>query len=103
MRQCRLVSGEQLKAARILAGLSQEQLAAETGRSLRAITGWESTTGAVPSASLKSSERIEAALRRYGVALYVTPAGGCGVEKVPERLLEHGEAPRQQARGANAD
>ena len=102
VRQHNLVSGEQLKAARILAGLSREQLAAETGRSLRAITGWESTTG-VPSASRKSLERIEAALRRYGVALYVTPAGGCGVERVPERLLDRGEAPRQQARGANAD
>ena len=87
MREHRLVSGQQLKAARILAGLSQEQLAAETGRSLRSITGWESTTGTVPSASRTSLERIEAALRRYGVALYVTPAGGCGVEKVPKRLL----------------
>jgi transcriptional regulator with XRE-family HTH domain len=103
MRQNHLVSGEQLKAARILAGLSQKRLAAETGRSLRAITGWESTTGAAPSASRNSVQRIEAALSRHGVALYITPAGGCGVEKVPERLLERGQAPRQQARGANAD
>jgi transcriptional regulator with XRE-family HTH domain len=97
-----LVSGEQLKAARILAGLSQEQLAMETGRSLRTITGWESTAGATPCASRKSLERLEAALRQYGVALYVTPAGGYGVEKAPAGPLERTEALRQQGRAANA-
>jgi transcriptional regulator with XRE-family HTH domain len=83
MRQHRLISGEQLKAARILAGLSQKQLAAETGRSVSSITGWESTMRTVPRASRKSLEKVEAALSRYGVALYVTPAGGYGVEKAP--------------------
>jgi transcriptional regulator with XRE-family HTH domain len=91
VRRYRLVSGEQLKAARILAGLSQEQLAAETGRSLRTITGWESTIGALPCASRKSLERVESALSRHGVALYVTPAGGYGVEKAPKRPLERTE------------
>jgi transcriptional regulator with XRE-family HTH domain len=75
-----LVSGKQLKAARVLAGLSQQQLATETGRSLRTITGWEAMSGK-PTASLKSVQRIEAALHRYGVALYATPAGEYGVEK----------------------
>jgi transcriptional regulator with XRE-family HTH domain len=86
MRRQRLVSGEQLKAARILAGLSQEQLAREAGRSLRTITGWESTTGAMPSASRNSLKKVEEALGRYGVALYVTPAGGYGVEKAPKSV-----------------
>jgi transcriptional regulator with XRE-family HTH domain len=95
-----LISGEQLKAARILAGLSQEQLATETGRSLRTITGWESTIGAAPCASRNSLEKVEAALGRYGVALYVTPAGGYGVEKAPQRVLERTEAVRQQMRSA---
>ena len=81
-RRDRLVAGKQLKAARVLAGLSQQQLATEVGRSLRAITSWEAMTGK-PTASRKSVERIEAALHRYGVALYVTPAGGYGVEKAP--------------------
>jgi transcriptional regulator with XRE-family HTH domain len=102
MRRRRLASGAQLKAARMLAGLSQEQLAAETGRSLRSITGWESTTGTVPCASQKSLEKVEAALRRHGVALYVTPAGGYGVEKAPERLPERADTLRQKARAANA-
>ena len=93
----RLVSGAQLKAARILAGLSQKQLAAETGRTLRTITGWESKIGSVPCASRNSLERVEAALGRYGVALYVTPAGGYGVEKAPGRL-ELTETSRQQTR-----
>jgi transcriptional regulator with XRE-family HTH domain len=66
----------------MLAGLSQQQLAAETGRSLRTITSWESMTDK-PTASQRSVERVEAALHRYGVALYVTPAGGYGVEKAP--------------------
>src|SRR6516165_2722725 len=78
-RHC-LLSGKQLKAARVLAGLSQQQLATETGRSLRTITGWEAMSGK-PTASLKSVQRIEAALHRYGVALYATPAGEYGVEK----------------------
>jgi transcriptional regulator with XRE-family HTH domain len=90
-----LVSGEQLKAARILAGLSQEQLAKETGRSLRTITGWESTTGTMPCASRNSLEKVEAALGRYGVALYVTPAGGYGAEKAPGRLLKRTESSRR--------
>ena len=77
----KLLSGEQLKAARALAGLSRKQLATETGRSLRTIVGWESATAVAPSASRTSLARLEAALHRYGVALYVTPAGGYGVEK----------------------
>jgi len=82
MRQHCLQSGKQLKAARVLAGLSRRQLATETGRSLRTITGWESTTSK-PNASRNSVERIKAALHRHGVALYATPAGGYGVEKAP--------------------
>jgi DNA-binding transcriptional regulator YiaG len=82
MRQHCLLSGKQLKAARVLAGLSQKQLAMETGRSLRTITSWEAMSGK-PTASRNSVERIKAALLRYGVALYVTPAGGYGVEKAP--------------------
>jgi transcriptional regulator with XRE-family HTH domain len=81
-RQHCLLSGKQLKAARVLAGLSQQQLAAETGRSLRTITSWEAIAGK-PTASRNSVERIQTALQRYGVALYVTPAGGYGVEKAP--------------------
>jgi transcriptional regulator with XRE-family HTH domain len=96
----KLLSGEQLKAARILAGLSQEQLARETGRSLRTITGWESTTGTLPCASRNSLEKVEAALGRYGVALYVTPAGGYGVEKAAARVLERTEALRQHMQAA---
>jgi transcriptional regulator with XRE-family HTH domain len=102
-RRYRLISGEQLKAARILAGLSQEQLATETGRSLRTITGWESTIGALPCASRKSLERVEAALSRYGVVLYVTPAGGYGVEKAAGRRVERTETSGSQTqRAANA-
>src|SRR6516165_7218044 len=80
-RHC-LLSGKQLKAARVLAGLSQRQLATEAGRSLRTITSWEAMTSKL-TASRKSVQRIEAAFHRYGVALYVTPAGGYGVEKAP--------------------
>src|SRR6516165_10726278 len=82
MRQHCLLSGKQLKAARVLAGLSQQQLATEAGRSLRTITSWEAMTSKL-TASRKSVQRIKAALHRYGVALYVTPAGGYGVEKAP--------------------
>jgi transcriptional regulator with XRE-family HTH domain len=102
MQQCRLVSGEQLKAARTLAGLSRKQLAAETGRSLRTIVGWEAATAVAPNASRTSLARLEAVLRRHGVALYVTPAGGYGVEKAAEQLLERTEASKQQRPAANA-
>jgi transcriptional regulator with XRE-family HTH domain len=98
----RLASGEQLKAARILAGLSRRQLATETGRSLRTIVGWESATAEAPSASRTSLTRLEGVLRRYGVALYVTPAGGYGVEKAAEQLLERTEASKQQRPAVNA-
>ena len=102
MRQHCLQSGKQLKAARVLAGLSRRQLATETGRSLRTIVGWESATAEAPSASRTSLTRLEGVLRRYGVALYVTPAGGYGVEKAAEQLLERTEASKQQRPAANA-
>jgi hypothetical protein len=55
----------------------------------------------VPCASRNSLERVEAALRRYGVALYVTPAGGYGVEKAPGRLPERTNAVRAAKRIAH--
>ena len=82
-----LVSGEQLKAARALAGLSRKQLATEIGRSLRTIVGWESTIDRVPNASRTSLARLEAVLRRYSVVLYSTPAGGYGVERAAAQYL----------------
>ena len=102
MRQHCLQSGQQLKAARVLAGLSRKQLAVEMGRSLRTIVGWESATAVAPSASRASLARLETVLRRYGVALYVTPAGGYGVEKAPEQLLKRTEASNQQRPAADA-
>jgi len=72
-----IVSGLQLKAARVMAGLTQAQLSTEAGFSPRAARYWESRSDKPPTNVPSTLEAIEAVLRRYGVELFVSPTPGC--------------------------
>jgi len=75
--EARIISGLQLKAARVMAGLTQAQLSIEAGFNPRAAKYWESRGEKPPTSVLSTLEAIEAVLRRYGVELFVSPTPGC--------------------------
>ena len=71
-----LVTGRQLRAARILAGLTQKQFAQAVGVHERAARYWEMKDDKMPTSVPSSHERIEAALRDHGVVVFSSPAPG---------------------------
>jgi DNA-binding transcriptional regulator YiaG len=72
-----IVSGLQLKAARVMAGLTQAQLSTEAGFNPRAAKYWESRGEKPPTSVASTLLAIETVLRRYGVELFVSPTPGC--------------------------
>ena len=71
-----VVSGRQLRAARILAGLTQKELAEAVGVHERAARYWESKEDKVPTSTVSLLERTEAVLRDNGVIVFATPTAG---------------------------
>jgi len=67
-----LVSTKQLKAARALAGLTQDQLGSAMGLNGRMIRFWERRVPTNP----RKVARIEQALLANGVALFAEPTAG---------------------------
>jgi transcriptional regulator with XRE-family HTH domain len=67
-----LVSIKQLKAARALAGLTQDQLGAEMGLNGRMVRFWERRIPTNP----RKLARLEQALLANGVALFTEPTAG---------------------------
>jgi ribosome-binding protein aMBF1 (putative translation factor) len=63
-----LVNGRQLRAARVLAGLTQAQLAAEILHRERAVRLWESEDR--PPSLEHTRARLEQALERHGVIVF---------------------------------
>lgn len=72
---CNLVTGRQLRAGRVLAGLTQKALGAALGIDERAVRFWERKKFSKPTGS-PNDRRIEAVLLNYGVALISEPAAG---------------------------
>src|SRR6266566_4292263 len=68
-----IVSGRQLRAARVLAGLTQAQLAQQAGFHERACRYWEARGDDPPTTTPSSLAKIEAALGRNGVAVFRDP------------------------------
>jgi hypothetical protein len=79
----RLVSDKQLKAARVLAGLTCAQLCAEAGFGLRAAKYWESRGDNPPTSVPQSVERIVQVLLNHGVEVFCDPSPG-----LPRRLYQ---------------
>ncbi len=68
-----IVSARQLRAARVMAGLTQRQLSIEAGFNPRAAKYWESRG---PTSIPENLAAIEQALRRRGVEVFATPTPG---------------------------
>jgi transcriptional regulator with XRE-family HTH domain len=81
-----LITGSQMKAARALAGLSQQALAKASGLSLPTIQRMEASAGTVRGV-VESLTRVVAALDAAGVVLLgegeASPTGGRGVRLKP--------------------
>jgi transcriptional regulator with XRE-family HTH domain len=71
-----IVTGRQLRAARILAGLTQKQLAQAVGVHERAARYWELKETKAPTSTPSSLEKIEAVLRKHGVIAFAMPTAG---------------------------
>jgi transcriptional regulator with XRE-family HTH domain len=71
-----IVTGRQLRAARILAGLTQKQLAQAAGVHERAARYWELKKNRVPVSAPRSAQRVEAVLRSHGVIVFASPTPG---------------------------
>ena len=72
-----LVSGRQLRAARVLTGLTQVQLSKEAGFAPRACRYWEGRGENPPTTSPQSLAAIERVLRHHGVEVFCQPTPGC--------------------------
>jgi transcriptional regulator with XRE-family HTH domain len=84
-----LVSGRQLRAARVLAGLTQAELAIEAGFARRAAKYWESRGDSLPTCVPQSLERIEGVLARHGVAVFSEPSPGVRLAQMSARENQH--------------
>jgi transcriptional regulator with XRE-family HTH domain len=71
-----IVSGYQIRAARVLAGLTQSDLARAAGYHPRAVRYWESKGSNPPTNVASTLDKIEQALNRYGVIPFSTPTPG---------------------------
>ena len=71
-----IITGRQLRAARILAGLTQRQLAQAVGVHERAARYWELKENKAPTSTLGILEEIEAVLRNHGVIVFASPTPG---------------------------
>jgi transcriptional regulator with XRE-family HTH domain len=71
-----IVTGRQLRAARILAGLTQKQLAQAVGVHERAARYWELKNNKAPTSTLNMLEKIEAVLHGHAVIVFATPTAG---------------------------
>jgi transcriptional regulator with XRE-family HTH domain len=71
-----IITGRQLRAARVLAGLTQRQLAQAVGVHERATRYWELKENKPPTSTASILEEIEAVLRNHGVIVFASPTPG---------------------------
>jgi transcriptional regulator with XRE-family HTH domain len=67
-----IITGRQLRAAHILAGLTQKQLAKAVGVHERAARYWELKENKAPTSTPSSLDKIEAVLGDHGVIVFAT-------------------------------
>jgi transcriptional regulator with XRE-family HTH domain len=75
-----IITGWQLRAARILAGRTQRQLAQEVGVHERAAPYCELKEDKAPTSLPSSLEKVEAVLRTHGVIVLAIPTPGARLE-----------------------
>jgi transcriptional regulator with XRE-family HTH domain len=71
-----IVSGRQIRAARMLAGLTQADLARAAGCHPRSVRYWENKGSNPPTNVASTLDCIEQALNRHGVIPFSTPTPG---------------------------
>jgi transcriptional regulator with XRE-family HTH domain len=71
-----IVSGRQIRAARMLAGLTQADLARAAGCDPRSVRYWENKGNNLPTNVVSTLDSIEQALIGYGVIPFSTPTPG---------------------------
>jgi DNA-binding transcriptional regulator YiaG len=71
-----LVSGRQIRAARMLAGITQADLARAAGCHPRSVRYWENKGSNPPTNVASTLDSIEQALNRHGVMAFSTPTPG---------------------------
>lgn len=79
-----LCTGRQLRAARVMAGLSQKMLAAKLEVDERAVRVWEAQTDRRPTGA-PNDARIEEVLRDCGVVLFAEPTPGARLREKTAR------------------
>lgn len=70
-----LVTGRQLRAARVLAGLTQYELAEAMGVTERSVRHWEKRYESKPT-SAPNDRRLEEVLLALGIVLFSDPSPG---------------------------
>jgi len=75
-----LVTGRQLRAARVMAGLTQRTLGAALGVDERAVRFWERKHDRRPTGS-PNDARIEQVLLQHGVILFADPTPGARLQE----------------------
>jgi hypothetical protein len=71
-----LLSSRQLRAARVLAGLTQAQLATEAGFYRDACQYWEAHGDGLPTSTQSTLDAITQVLQRHGVVVFSDPTPG---------------------------
>ena len=71
-----IVSGRQIRAARMLAGLTQAKLARAAGCHPRSVRYWEGKDTDAPTNVASTLDSIEQALNRHGVIPFSAPTPG---------------------------
>jgi DNA-binding transcriptional regulator YiaG len=71
-----ILSGRQIRAARMLAGLTQVDLARAAGCHTRSVRYWESKGTSPPTNVISTLDSIEQALNPHGVVSFSTPTPG---------------------------
>ena len=61
------ITGGMLRAARSLAGLSQQEVADRACVSRPSVTTWEGSSGSIPNANARALDRVIAALEAEGI------------------------------------
>jgi transcriptional regulator with XRE-family HTH domain len=86
-----IVSGRQLRAARILAGLTQKELARAVGVHERAARYWELKEDKAPISTHSHLDKIEAVLLDCGVIVFAQPIPGMRLASgvAGERQIPH--------------
>ncbi len=79
-RSPNLVTGRQLRAARVLAGLTQRTFGAAMGVDERAVRFWERKHDRRPTGS-PNDARIEQVLLQHGVILFADPTPGARLQE----------------------